>query len=90
MVQYIEYPSGDGKDTEPGHGTHVASSVAGEVFKGWKASDCVEVRLSRWHVHAGANVHVAVYYYMPVVKLSLAFFILLGVLIVQNSIISVD
>lgn len=43
-MQYIEHTEGDGKDAAPGHGTHVASSVAGEVFEGWEMADCPEVR----------------------------------------------
>eukprot|EP00904_Undaria_pinnatifida_P012698 jgi/Undpi1/8559/HiC_scaffold_25.g11024.m1 len=42
VVQYVEYPSGDGFDGEPGHGTHVASSIAGDVYDGWQPSDCPE------------------------------------------------
>lgn len=47
VVQYVEYPSGDGFDGEPGHGTHVASSIAGDVYDGWQPSDCPEVREER-------------------------------------------
>lgn len=43
VVQYIEYGDGDAQDADAGHGTHVASSIAGEVLPEWEAVQCPQV-----------------------------------------------
>lgn len=43
VVQYVQYASGDGGDEANGHGTHVAGSIAGEIYKEWEPVPCSQV-----------------------------------------------
>lgn len=55
VVQYIEYGVGDEGDMEAGHGTHVASSIVGDIFPGWEPVECSQVHRATMKHHTSAT-----------------------------------